>query len=118
MSRGLVGSSRRSMCGLRSDMRQKTRRARKPGDMVLIGSVCFSPVTPKSPSLGRHASTSIFRVLVIAADAEVGVAANIAFSRHNLLLHELEKGGLACAVGTHEGNAGVAVDADLEARVQ
>ena len=57
-------------------------------------------------------------VLVVLADAEVAVAADDSLRGRQLSRHELEERRLAGSVGPDEGDARVAVDAELEVGVE
>ena len=53
------------------------------------------------------------QVLVVGADAQVVVALDHAVQRFQLPRHQLEEGGLACAVGADNRDAAVQIDAQV-----
>jgi len=57
-------------------------------------------------------------MLVVAGDAQVVVARHHAIGRHELADHQLQQGRLAGSVGSHDRNAAVEVDAEIDLLVQ
>lgn len=53
------------------------------------------------------------QVLVVGADAQVVVALDHAVQRFQLPRHQLEEGGLACAVGADNRDAAVQINAQV-----
>mmetsp|Transcript_11929 Transcript_11929/g.33600 ORF Transcript_11929/g.33600 Transcript_11929/m.33600 type:complete len:221 (+) Transcript_11929:409-1071(+) len=53
-------------------------------------------------------------VLVVAAEGQVAVVANVTLGGGQVPSHKLEKGGLADSIGAHESDTGVAVDPKLK----
>eukprot|EP00966_Prymnesium_polylepis_P131755 3047049-Prymnesium_polylepis.1 len=90
-----------------------------PPSVAALRPTALRPHYARPPSVRREVVLEHFgRVLVVEAEHAVLVLLDRALGRRELAAHQLEQRRLAAAVGADEGDARVAVDANVEVLVE